>query len=79
VAEDSTASRIAVARLPERSGRLVTVAEDGLRPMALATPEVDVALIDRLMPGTDDYVARPVVDHRGLVERVASLLVRRVA
>lgn len=53
VAEDDAASRTIIARLLERNGYRVVVAQDGRRALALATPDVDVALIDWMMPGAD--------------------------
>ncbi len=53
VAEDDGASRTIIARVLERNGYRVVTAADGRRALALAGPDVEVALIDWMMPGAD--------------------------
>lgn len=53
IAEDDLASRLTMARLLERNGYAVVIAEDGIQAMAHAASAPDVALIDWMMPGMD--------------------------
>jgi len=53
IAEDDAAARTIMTRLLTRGGYRVLVAEDGARALELAGPQVDIALIDWMMPGAD--------------------------
>lgn len=53
VAEDDARSRQTMVRLLERSGFGVVVAEDGAEALRLLSPEVQVALLDWMMPEVD--------------------------
>lgn len=53
LAEDDPVSRRIMAHLLERNGYEVLVAEDGSEALRLIRPEIDVALIDWMMPGVD--------------------------
>jgi two-component system, cell cycle response regulator len=53
IAEDDPVSREIMAHLLERHGYRIIVAKDGREALAAAGPEIDVALIDWMMPGVD--------------------------
>jgi len=53
IAEDDPASRHIMVRLLERNGYEVVTASDGTDAVAMAGPEIDIALVDWMMPGVD--------------------------
>ncbi len=53
VAEDDPVSREIMTHLLERNGYQTVVAANGYEAMEAITPEVDVALVDWMMPGVD--------------------------
>ncbi len=53
VAEDDPTSRQIMAHLLQRSGHTVLVAEDGSEAVEMIGPQIDIALIDWMMPGVD--------------------------
>ncbi len=53
IAEDDPVSREIMVRLLERNGYDVVTASDGADAVAMAGPEIDVALVDWMMPGVD--------------------------